>query len=80
MASRGRVLHLSENLTLPFDRRVWMELSALHAAGLEVSAICPTGDGHPAPHEVIDGIHIWRYPAPPATKRPVTRSRAAARS
>lgn len=68
MALRGSVLHLSENLTLPFDRRVWMELSALHAAGLEVSAICPTGEGFTAPHEVIDGIHIWRYPAPPPTR------------
>jgi glycosyltransferase involved in cell wall biosynthesis len=68
MALRGSVLHLSENLTLPFDRRVWMELSALKAAGLEVSAICPTGESHDAAHEVIDGIHIFRYPAPPPTR------------
>ncbi|MBI1796503.1 MAG: glycosyltransferase family 4 protein [Candidatus Eisenbacteria bacterium] len=68
MALRGRVLHLSENLTLPFDRRVWMELNALRAAGLEVSAICPTGDAHPARFEIIDGIPIWRYPAPPPTR------------
>ena len=68
MALRGSVLHLSENLPLPFDRRVWMELSALHAAGLEVSAICPMGDAYRLPYEVIDGIHIWRYPAPPATR------------
>jgi glycosyltransferase involved in cell wall biosynthesis len=68
MALRGSVLHLSENLTLPFDRRVWMELSALHAAGLEVSAICPMGESHTRPYEVIDGIHIWRYPAPPPTR------------
>lgn len=67
MASPGRVLHLSENLTLPFDRRVWMELNALHAAGYEVSAICPMGEGGADPYEVLDGIHIWRYPAPPAT-------------
>src|SRR5262245_23551875 len=68
MALRGSVLHLSENLTLPFDRRVWMELSALRAAGLEVSAICPDGEGYAPGHEVIDGIHIWRYPAPPPTR------------
>jgi len=67
MASPGRVLHLSENLTLPFDRRVWMELNALAAAGWEVSAICPMGDGGTEPFEVLNGIHIWRYPAPPAT-------------
>ena len=68
MALRGSVLHLSENLPLPFDRRVWMELSALRAAGLEVSAICPMGESYGTPHEVIDGIHVWRYPAPPPTR------------
>jgi glycosyltransferase involved in cell wall biosynthesis len=67
MASPGRILHLSENLTLPFDRRVWMELNALREAGHEVSAICPMGEGGRAPYEVLSGIHVWRYPAPPAT-------------
>jgi len=65
MAWSGRVLHLSENLPLPFDRRVWMELNALRAGGWQVSAICPMGDDWTAPYEVIDGIHIWRYPPPP---------------
>jgi glycosyltransferase involved in cell wall biosynthesis len=65
MASRGRVLHLSENLTLPFDRRVWMELNALRNAGFDVSAVCPMGDGGTASFEVLNDIHIWRYPAPP---------------
>jgi len=68
MASPGRVLHLSENLTLPFDRRVWMELNALRAAGYEVSAICPMGEGFDAEYEVLGGIHVWRYPAPPPTR------------
>ena len=67
MASPGRLVHLSENLTLPFDRRVWMELGALKAAGWEVSAICPMGDGGTLHYEELDGIRIWRYPAPPAT-------------
>jgi glycosyltransferase involved in cell wall biosynthesis len=68
MASPGRVLHLSENLPLPFDRRVWMELNALRAGGWEVSAICPMGDQWTRPHEVIDGIHVWRYPPPPPAR------------
>ena len=67
MASRGRVLHLSENLPLPFDRRVWLELNALRAGGYEVSAICPMGESWTKSYEVTDGIHVWRYPAPPAT-------------
>jgi glycosyltransferase involved in cell wall biosynthesis len=65
---RARVLHLSENLPLPFDRRVWMELSALRDGGYSVSAICPMGDPWNKPYEVIDGIAIWRYPPPPATR------------
>jgi glycosyltransferase involved in cell wall biosynthesis len=65
MASPGSVLHLSENLPLPFDRRVWMELNALKGGGLRVSAICPMGESWTKPYEVIDGIHIWRYPPPP---------------
>lgn len=68
MASRGRVLHLSENLPLPFDRRVWLELGALRDGGYEVSAICPMGERWTAAYEVIDGIHIWRYPPPPPAR------------
>src|SRR6185436_1861820 len=60
-----RVLHLSENLPLPFDRRVWMELNALKNAGYVVSAICPMGEQWTQPYEVIDDIAIWRYPPPP---------------
>jgi glycosyltransferase involved in cell wall biosynthesis len=65
---RARVLHLSENLPLPFDRRVWMELSALRDGGHEVSAICPMGEPWTKAREVIDGIAIWRYPPPPPTR------------
>ena len=68
MALRGRVLHVSENLTLPFDRRVWMELGALRDAGYQVSAICPMGEPWTARHEVLDGIWIWRYPPPPPAR------------
>ncbi len=68
MASPGRILHLSENLTLPFDRRVWMELNALRAAGYQVSAICPMGESWTKPYEELDGIAIWRYPPPPPTR------------
>lgn len=67
MASPGRILHLSENLTLPFDRRVWMELNALRGAGYEVTAICPMGEGGHEPEEVLNGIRIHRYPPPPET-------------
>lgn len=60
-----RVLIVVENLPVPLDRRVWLEATALHQAGYVVSVLCPAGRGWTAPHEVIDGVHIYRYPEPP---------------
>ncbi|MFZ5749589.1 MAG: glycosyltransferase family 4 protein [Pseudomonadota bacterium] len=60
-----RVLIVVENLPVPLDRRVWLEATTLTAHGYEVSVICPTGRGWDKDHEVIDGIHIYRYPEPP---------------
>lgn len=62
--AKRRVLIVVENLPVPLDRRVWLEATTLAAAGYEVSVICPTGRGWDAAHEVIDGIHIYRYPEP----------------
>ncbi|MEO0870898.1 MAG: glycosyltransferase family 4 protein [Pseudomonadota bacterium] len=58
------VLIVVENLTLPFDRRVWQEARTLKAAGAAVSIICPVGRGHEKRHEVIEGIDIHRHPLP----------------
>lgn len=60
---RGKVLILVENLSVPFDRRVWMESLALTEAGYQVSVICPTAPDE-AFFEVIEGVSIFRYPAP----------------
>lgn len=60
-----RVLILVENLPVPLDRRVWLEATTLVQAGYQVSVICPTGRGWDKAHEVIEDVHIWRYPAPP---------------
>ncbi len=60
-----RILILVENLPVPLDRRVWLEATTLVQAGCEVSVICPTGRGWDAPFEIIEGVHIWRYPEPP---------------
>lgn len=56
-----------ENLPVPFDRRVWMEATSLRSAGHDVTVISPKGLGHDAPHEVIDGITIYRHSLPPET-------------
>ncbi|MEO1456552.1 MAG: glycosyltransferase family 4 protein [Pseudomonadota bacterium] len=57
-----RVLIIVENLPVPFDRRVWSEATTLKEHGYTVSVICPTGKGHEARFEVIDGIEIHRHP------------------
>ena len=59
-----RILMLVENLPAPFDRRVWQEAEALRDAGYEVTIICPTGAGCESRFEVLDAIHIHRYPLP----------------
>lgn len=68
----GRALILVENLSVPFDRRVWQESTALRDAGWEVHVICPTGANRDTePEAVIDGVRIHRYPLRPATGGPV---------
>ncbi len=58
-----RALIVVENLSVPFDRRVWRECQALREAGYQVSTISPMGTNIDRKwHEVIDGISIYRYP------------------
>ncbi|MHC4170386.1 MAG: glycosyltransferase family 4 protein [Planctomycetota bacterium] len=59
--SAGRVLILVENLSVPFDRRVWREATALTEKGYQVTVICPRGKQYDRKkHEVIDNISIYR--------------------
>jgi glycosyltransferase involved in cell wall biosynthesis len=67
----AHVLILVENLSVPFDRRVWQESQALAGAGLKVTVICPTGSDRDREREaVIDGVRILRYPLRGATGGP----------
>src|SRR5262249_4741482 len=71
-ALAGRALILVENLSVPFDRRVWQESLALRDAGWEVHVICPQGTKRDTEPEVgIDRIHIYRYPLTAATGGPL---------
>ena len=66
------ILILVENLSVPFDRRVWQEARALTAAGFTVTVICPVGAGQDRERETtIDGIRILRYPLRAATGGPL---------
>jgi glycosyltransferase involved in cell wall biosynthesis len=61
--SLGKVLIVVENLSVPFDRRVWRECQALRDAGYQVSALSPMGIGRDSRwHEELDGISVFRYP------------------
>ena len=58
------VLMTIENGTYPSDSRVRHEATALADAGYQVSVICQRGP-YQAWVEDIDGISVFRYPAPP---------------
>jgi glycosyltransferase involved in cell wall biosynthesis len=68
----ARALIIVENNSVPFDRRVWREAQTLRDAGWSVSVISPMAvryseggtqiQGEDAPYEVLDGIHVYRYP------------------
>ena len=69
---RRHILILVENLSVPFDRRVWQESRALADAGFEVTVICPTGANQDREREaVIEGVRILRYPLRAATGGPL---------
>ena len=45
---RGRVLIIVQNLSVPFDRRVWLECLSLTDAGFRVAVVCPKAPGDPS--------------------------------
>ena len=53
-----------QNLPVPFDRRVWLEATSLTRAGHAVSVICPKLKGYVQSYERLDGVDVYRYPAP----------------
>ena len=70
--SNRRALILVENLSVPFDRRVWQESTTLRDAGWEVHVICPQGTKRDTePEAEIDGVRIHRYPLRAATGGPL---------
>ena len=62
--NQRKILIIVENLPVPFDRRVWQEATTLSKAGYMVSIICPKSKSYPKGFEIIDDIHIYRYPLP----------------
>jgi glycosyltransferase involved in cell wall biosynthesis len=56
----NRVLIIVQNLSVPFDRRVWLECQALVSAGHQVAVVCPKDNGDPDYH-VLDGVELYKY-------------------
>jgi glycosyltransferase involved in cell wall biosynthesis len=64
---RGRVLILVQNLSVPFDRRVWLECQSLVAAGFRVAVVCPKAPGDPTYYR-LRGVDLFKYrPYAPGT-------------
>ena len=57
---RGRVLILVQNLSVPFDRRVWLECQSLIAAGFRVAVVCPKAPGDPTYYR-LRGVDLFKY-------------------
>ena len=58
----GTILLVVENLPVPYDRRVWQEALALKSAGFQVTVVSPATNPHRKLSEVLEGIHVYRYP------------------
>jgi glycosyltransferase involved in cell wall biosynthesis len=58
---RPHALILVENLSVPFDRRVWQEARALVDGGYRVTVICPRDERAPARRERLEDVDIRRF-------------------
>lgn len=57
-----RILILVQNLSVPFDRRVWLECQSLISAGFKVAVVCPKAPGDPT-YARLDGVDLFKYRA-----------------
>jgi glycosyltransferase involved in cell wall biosynthesis len=62
-----RVLIIVQNLSVPLDRRVWLEACSLRDSGFQVSVVCPMGEGDQSA-ELLEEVRIRRYSPPPETR------------
>lgn len=60
---KRKVLIIIENSTYPFDARVRNEALALLSHGYEVTVLCPRDRHSSVPHEVVDGVRVYRHPS-----------------
>ena len=65
MNQPAHILILLENEPYPYDRRVSHEAAALVEAGYTVTAAAPAALEWTAPEEMLDGVRVLRFTAPP---------------
>jgi glycosyltransferase involved in cell wall biosynthesis len=61
---KNKVLIIVENMSVPYDPRVWREATSLQKNGFAVTVLCPRTKGQDQNYEQIDGVHIYRHPMP----------------
>jgi glycosyltransferase involved in cell wall biosynthesis len=61
VTGRPHVLILVENLSVPFDRRVWQEALTLVEGGYRVTVICPRDERGPEWRQRLQGVDIRRF-------------------
>lgn len=59
---KRKVLIIVENMSVPWDFRVWKEARALRDAGYEVVVLCPAMKNLRIGYEFLEGVHIYRHP------------------
>jgi glycosyltransferase involved in cell wall biosynthesis len=59
-----RVLIIVQDLSVPYDRRTWLEATTLRKAGYTVSVICPKSERFTKSFERIEDIEVYRYSLP----------------
>jgi glycosyltransferase involved in cell wall biosynthesis len=64
MSRPRKILIIEENSSVPFDPRVWNEACSLQENGYDVTVLCPYDSRYRLRHEVVHGVHIYRYPTP----------------
>src|SRR5271165_560209 len=63
-----KVLMITENRPVLLDQRVWAEATALRECGFEVCLIGPRRTRHDPRYLCLEGIHVYCYHRPNATK------------
>lgn len=61
---KKHILFIVENASVPLDLRVWQEAVATRSFGYDVTVISPMSAKTPKKYECIEGIAVYRHPAP----------------